>query len=85
MQLPRRIVVLLVEDEELIRFVAAEALRDEDLEVIEAAHAEDALTSIETHATVIHVLFTDTHRPGTMDGLALAYHTARSWPLSCLP
>jgi CheY-like chemotaxis protein len=45
-----------------------------------AAHAEDALASLETHATVIHVLFTDIHMPGTMDGLALAHHAARSWP-----
>ncbi len=80
MQMPRRIVVLLAEDEELIRFVAAEALRDEGFEVIEATHAEDALASLETHATVIHVLFTDIHMPGTMDGLALAHHTAQSWP-----
>jgi CheY-like chemotaxis protein len=78
--MPRRIAVLLAEDEELIHFVAAEALRDEGFEVIEAAHAEDALASLETHATVIHVLFTDIHMPGTMDGLALAHHTARTGP-----
>jgi two-component system, response regulator PdtaR len=76
----RRIVVLIAEDEELIRVVAAEALRDEGFEVIEAIHAEDALNSLETHATVIHVLFTDVQMPGTMDGIALAHYTARSWP-----
>jgi two-component system, response regulator PdtaR len=78
--MPTRIVVLLAEDEELIRMVAAEALRDEGFEVIEAMHADEALASLETHATVIHVLFTDIHMPGTIDGLALAHHTARSWP-----
>jgi CheY-like chemotaxis protein len=28
----------------------------------------------------IHVLFTDIHMPGAMDGLALAHHTAKNWP-----
>jgi DNA-binding response OmpR family regulator len=40
--MPRQIVVLLAEDEELIRIAAAEALRDEGFEVIEAMHAEEA-------------------------------------------
>ena len=54
--MPRRIVVLLAEDEELIRVVAAEALRiDEGFEVIEAIHAKMRCNSLETHATVIHV------------------------------
>ena len=78
--MPRQTVVLLAEDEELIRLVAADALRDEGFDVIEAIHAADALNSLETHRTIIHVLFTDIQMPGLMNGLALAHHTARCWP-----
>jgi CheY-like chemotaxis protein len=76
----RRIVVLLAEDEELLRMVSAEALRDEGFEVMEAEHAEAALKSLHAKASDIHVLFTDIQMPGTMDGLALAHHTAQNWP-----
>jgi CheY-like chemotaxis protein len=64
----RRIVVLLAEDEELLRMVSAEALRDEGFEVMEAEHAEAALKSLHAKASDIHVLFTDIQMPGTMDG-----------------
>jgi CheY-like chemotaxis protein len=74
------IVVLVAEDEELVRLVIAEALRDEGLEVMEAQHAEAALRVLQRHAARIHVLFTDIQMPGSMDGLALAHHTARNWP-----
>lgn len=78
--MPKQIVVLLAEDDDLLRLVAAEALRDEGFEVIEVVHAEDALASLEAHATGIHALFTDIQMPGPMDGLALAHQTVRSWP-----
>ncbi len=78
--MPRSIVVVLAEDEPLIRLAAAQALQAEGFDVMEAGHAEDALTILATHAADIHVLFTDVQMPGTMDGVALAHHTARSWP-----
>jgi two-component system, response regulator PdtaR len=62
------------------RLVIVEALEDADFEVIEAEHAEAALAVLETEAARIHVLFTDIHMPGTMDGIALAHHTAKHWP-----
>lgn len=74
------IVVLVAEDEELVRLVIAEALRDVGLEVMEAEHAEAALSVLQRHAARIHVLFTDIQMPGSMDGLALAHHTAKNWP-----
>ena len=48
--------------------------------VMEAEHAEAALKSLHAKASDIHVLFTDIQMPGTMDGLALAHHTAQNWP-----
>jgi CheY-like chemotaxis protein len=78
--MPSHIVVVFAEDEALIRMAGAEALRGEGFAVIEAGHAEDALSILQTCASDIHVLFTDIEMPGTMDGLALAHRTAQSWP-----
>jgi two-component system, response regulator PdtaR len=78
--MPDQILVLMAEDEELIRLVVVPALEDAGFEVIEAEHAEAALDILHTHAARIHVLFTDIHMPGSMDGLALAHHTAKHRP-----
>jgi CheY-like chemotaxis protein len=78
--LERQVFVLVAEDEELIRLVTAEALRNVGFEVVESEHAEAALKVLEADAHRIHLLFTDIHMPGTMNGLALAHHTARHWP-----
>jgi CheY-like chemotaxis protein len=78
--MPDQILILVAEDEELIRSVIVAALEDAGFEVIEAGHAEAALGVLQIHAARIHVLFTDIQMPGTMDGLALAHHTAKNWP-----
>jgi two-component system, response regulator PdtaR len=78
--MPDQILVLVAEDAELVRLVIVEALEDAGFEVIEVEHAEAALGVLQTDAARIHVLFTDIHMPGTMDGLALAHHTAKNWP-----
>jgi CheY-like chemotaxis protein len=78
--MPGQIMVLVAEDEELVRLVIVEALEDEGFDVIEAEHAEAALGVLQIHAARVHVLFTDIHMPGAMDGLALAHHTAKNWP-----
>jgi CheY-like chemotaxis protein len=75
-----RTFVLVAEDEELVRLVIVQALRDEGFEVMEVEHAEAALIVLENHARRIHVLFTDIQMPGTMDGLGLAHHTSKHWP-----
>jgi CheY-like chemotaxis protein len=75
-----QIFVLVVEDEELVRLVVAEALHDAGIEVMEAEHAEAALSILEQHAAQIDVLFTDIQMPGVMDGLGLAHHTSKHWP-----
>jgi CheY-like chemotaxis protein len=78
--MPDQILVLVAEDEELVRLVIVDVLEDAGFEVIEAEHAEAALGVLQIHAARIHVLFTDIHMPGAMDGLALAHHTAKNWP-----
>ncbi len=63
--------VLVVDDEPLIRMVAADMLSDEGIPHYEANDADEALAIIETQPA-ISVLFTDINMPGSMDGLALA-------------
>jgi two-component system, response regulator PdtaR len=74
------IVVIVVEDEPLIRMVLVEALLDAGFDVIEATHAREAVTMLEGEAIRVHALFTDVHMPGDMDGVALAHHTRLHWP-----
>jgi len=78
--MPDQTLVLVAEDEELVRSVIVEVLLEEGFEVMEAEHAEAALIVLESHGRRIHVLFTDIQMPGTMDGLALARHASKHWP-----
>jgi CheY-like chemotaxis protein len=64
--------VLLVEDEELIRQIVADALEDAGFEVIEAATGEEALSRCKEH--IADVLFTDIRLPGEIDGWDVAEH-----------
>ncbi len=75
-----RVVVVLAEDELLIRMAAFEVLADAGFEVIEAEHAGEALVVLQGRSNNVHALFTDIHMPGAMDGLALAHHTRNNWP-----
>jgi CheY-like chemotaxis protein len=63
--------ILVVEDEILIRLMAAEALRDAGFGVLEAGTADEALAILEKEASV-DLVFADVRMPGTMDGIALA-------------
>jgi CheY-like chemotaxis protein len=65
------LVILLVEDEVLVRMVAADVLEDAGFTVLESTNAEEVLRLLETHPDV-QVLFTDVNMPGALDGLGLA-------------
>jgi two-component system, response regulator PdtaR len=67
----RSTTVLVVEDESLIRMLAADSLEEQGFTVLEAGDAAEALAILEEHDEV-DVLFTDVNMPGPMDGLALA-------------
>ena len=69
-EMRERAVVLVVEDEPIVRFCAVEMLRDAGYEVLEAAAGDEALKLIEARSD-IGVLFTDIEMPGTIDGHAL--------------
>ena len=72
--------IVLVEDELLIRLSAVEALENAGFAVIEAEHAQAALRVLNLRFASIHLVFTDIHMPGEMDGLRLAHHVSRHWP-----
>jgi CheY-like chemotaxis protein len=74
------IVVVVVEDEAMIRLVLAESLSEVGFDVIEAVHAQDAIRILHTEAPRVHALFTDVHMPGEMNGVGLAHHTRSNWP-----
>jgi CheY-like chemotaxis protein len=72
-------VILIVEDETLIRLGAIQIAEDEGFEVIEAANADEAIEVLERRSD-IRVIFTDIHMPGSMDGLKLAHAVRHRWP-----
>jgi two-component system, response regulator PdtaR len=73
-------VVLLVEDEPLVRMAAADDLQDAGFHVLEAANADVALAVLESCSDDVQVLFTDIDMPGSMNGLALAENVQQRWP-----
>ena len=64
--------VLVVEDEVLVRVCTVALLEDAGCSVIEAADAEEALRAFEAEPHVT-TLFTDINMPGRFDGLSLAH------------
>jgi len=72
-------VVLVVEDEALLRLHAADLLEDAGFKVVEAENAADALQVMRTRPDV-RVLFTDVQMPGPLDGMDLARKVHQHWP-----
>ena len=65
-------VILLVEDDVLVRLSTAELLRDEGYVVLEAVNAGEALALIET-GHPLDLVVSDIRMPGDMDGLKLSF------------
>ena len=72
-------IVLVVEDEWLLRLVAVELVEDAGFQALSAASADEALSILETRGDV-WLLFTDVQMPGSMDGLSLAHAVRDRWP-----
>jgi CheY-like chemotaxis protein len=75
----RRPVVLVVEDEVLLRMDATSIASDAGATVVEAANADEAIRILESRADIT-VLFTDIQMPGSIDGLKLAHAIRDRWP-----
>jgi CheY-like chemotaxis protein len=72
-------VVLVVEDEAILRTLAAEMVAEAGYAVLEAQNADEAVRILESNAKV-RIVFTDIDMPGTMDGLKLAAAVRGRWP-----
>src|SRR3979490_956182 len=75
----QRPVVLIVEDELLLRMNAVEMIETAGFEAIEAANADEAIAILESRLDIT-VVFTDIQMPGSMDGLKLARAVRGRWP-----
>ena len=72
--------ILVVEDEALIRFAMAEALRELGVSVVEAATADEAWRYL-TAGGWVDLVFTDHLMPGSMTGARLAARIRREYPI----
>jgi two-component system, response regulator PdtaR len=75
----KRPVVLIVEDEFLIRMDAVDMVRAAGFDVVEAENADEAILILEDRRDIT-VVFTDIQMPGSMDGLKLAAAIRGRWP-----
>ena len=72
-------VILVVEDEPLLRMTAMDMIEDAGFAVVGAANADEAIGIIERRDD-IRVVFTDIEMPGSMNGLALVAAIRRRRP-----
>jgi CheY-like chemotaxis protein len=75
----RRPVVLIVEDEFLLRMDAVDMIAEAGFEVVEAGNADEEIDILESRRDIT-VVFTDIQMPGSMDGLRLARAVRGRWP-----
>lgn len=72
-------VVLVVEDEPVLRMAAVDMVEDTGLTALEAPDAEAALALLKTRRD-ISLVFTDVQMPGRLDGMRLADLVRDRWP-----
>jgi two-component system cell cycle sensor histidine kinase/response regulator CckA len=71
--------ILVVDDESVVRRFTRSILERAGHQVIEASRAEEALQVLEEHGTPPDLLLTDIVMPG-MNGIALAGEAHQKWP-----
>jgi len=72
-------VVLVVEDEMLLRMRTVNMVEDAGFTSVEAVDADEAVAILESRSDIA-LLFTDIQMPGSMDGLKLAHAVHERWP-----
>ena len=75
----KKAVILVVEDEALIRIGAVQMLEEAGFAAVEASNAGDAIRILDLRSD-IRAVFTDINLPGTLDGMRLARLVRRRWP-----
>ena len=79
MVMPSPCVVLVVEDEALLRLNAVDIVEELGCVALEASNADEAIEILKKRSDV-QIVFTDVDMPGTMDGLKLAAFVRDRWP-----
>ena len=72
-------VVLVVEDEPILRMMAVDVVEDAGFEVVEAVDADHAVLLLEERPD-IRIVFTDIDMPHGIDGMKLASMIRDRWP-----
>ena len=75
----RRPLILVVEDDFLVRMNTAETFEEAGFEIIEAANAAAALAVLQERPN-IRLVCTDVNMPGELDGIDLAMHLREHHP-----
>ncbi len=99
--MPNKMLVLLVEDEPIIRELVQTSLEDADFEVVTAGHGGDAIRVLDAHDQPVQALVTDVRLGDGPDGWAVARyarklrpdlpviyfsgHSASDWPAEGVP
>ena len=76
----RQYMILVVEDDPLLRMNAAILFEEAGFAVNEFATADAAFDFIRQHASEIGAVFTDVTMPGHLNGLQLASMISSTWP-----
>jgi two-component system, response regulator PdtaR len=74
-----RLLVLVVEDETLVRMFLSDLLDEAGFKVFEAVSADEALQVLRARPDV-QVVITDIEMPGSLNGLELAQEIRDRWP-----
>ena len=72
-------VVLIVEDEMMLRMRAVDMVEDAGYTPLEAMDADEAVAILESRSDIA-LICTDIQMPGSMDGLGLAQAVHQRWP-----
>jgi CheY-like chemotaxis protein len=76
---PAKTIILVVEDEPLLRIAAVDMVESAGFEAVEAADATEAVRILEARSD-IRIVFTDIDMPRGMDGMKLAACIRDRWP-----
>ena len=72
-------VILIVEDDQLLKLLTVDIVKEAGFVALEAGGADEAVAILESRSDIA-LLLTDIDMPGSMDGLKLAHAVRNRWP-----
>jgi CheY-like chemotaxis protein len=72
-------IVLIVEDEMLLRMRVVDMMEDAGYVPVEAVDADEAMAILRSRSDIV-LMLTDVQMPGSMNGLQLAHAVREHWP-----